>query len=60
MMYTKSACIGAILDGVPEHNWEKYYQLKEGDIFVEVGPLIGRYAVIVTKKRCRSCRFIVV
>lgn len=26
-----------------QHNWEKHYQLKEGDIFVEGGAFWGRY-----------------
>ena len=36
--------------GTPEHNWEKYYTLKEGDIFIEGGAFWGRYVIIASHK----------
>ena len=36
--------------GQPEHNWEKYYTLKEGDIFIEGGAFWGRYVKIAAQK----------
>lgn len=36
----------------PEHPYEKYYSLKEGDVYVEAGALVGRYGVIATRKNC--------
>jgi len=42
------------IKGKPEHNWEKYYILKPGDIFVEVGGFIGRYAKIAASRGCSS------
>lgn len=36
--------------GTPEHNWEKYYQLKPGDVFVEAGAFWGRYGKIASEK----------
>ena len=36
--------------GQPEHNWEKYYTLKQGDIFVEGGAFWGRYVIIASEK----------
>ena len=36
--------------GQPEHNWEKYYTLKQGDTFVEGGAFWGRYAKIASQK----------
>lgn len=38
--------------GLPEHNWEKYYTLKPGDIYVEIGGFIGRYARIAVSRGC--------
>lgn len=36
----------------PEHPYEKYYSLKEGDIYVEAGALVGRYGRLATQKGC--------
>lgn len=40
----------ALTCGLPEHNYEKYYSLKNGDVFVEGGAFFGRYANIASKK----------
>lgn len=39
--------------GIPEHNYEKYYELKKGDIFVDVGAYWCRYGLIACKKGCK-------
>jgi FkbM family methyltransferase len=36
--------------GTPEHNWEKYYELKEGDVYVEAGAFWARYGKIASRK----------
>lgn len=36
----------------PDHTFEKYYNLKEGDIYIEAGAFYGRQAMIATKKGC--------
>jgi FkbM family methyltransferase len=36
--------------GQPEHNYEKHYTLKEGDVFFEGGAFWGRYGLIASKK----------
>ena len=41
-----------VLSGGPEHDWERYYKLKPGNVFVEVGPFVGRYAMIGSRKGC--------
>ncbi len=33
-----------------EHDWEKYYKLKPGDVFVEAGAFRGSYAELASKK----------
>jgi FkbM family methyltransferase len=33
-----------------EHNWEKYYELQLGDIFVEIGGFWGRYTSYASKR----------
>lgn len=38
------------VSGVPEHQWEGKYRLKEGDIFVEAGAFWGRYGLIASKR----------
>ena len=42
--------IQLIDSGDVQHNWEKHYQLKEGDIFVEGGAFWGRYVRKASKK----------
>ncbi len=37
-----------------EHNFEKYYYLKPGDIYVEVGSFVGNYGIIAQKRECRK------
>ncbi len=37
---------------LPEHNWEKHYHLKEGDIYVEVGAFWGRYGLRAINSKC--------
>lgn len=36
----------------PEHEWERYYKLKPGDVFVEAGAFWGRYGIIASRKGC--------
>lgn len=36
----------------PEHNWEKFYKLKKGDVFVEVGAFWGRYGMLASAAGC--------
>ena len=36
----------------PEHEWERYYKLKPGDVFVEAGAFWGRYGIIASLKGC--------
>ena len=36
--------------GTPEHNWEAYYNLKQGDIYVEAGAFWCRYGRIASKR----------
>lgn len=33
-----------------EHNWEKFYALKSGDVFVEAGAFTGEYGLAASKK----------
>lgn len=42
-MSNPNEVIQLIKSGDVQHNWEKHYQLKEGDTFVEGGPFWGRY-----------------
>ena len=44
--------VSVVKSDVPEHDWEKYYKLKPGDVFVEVGAFWGRYAILADKARC--------
>jgi len=39
-----------VRSGTPEHNWEKWYQLKHGDVYVEAGAFWGRYGRIASRK----------
>lgn len=32
-----------------EHDWEKYYKLKPGNVFVEIGAFWGRYGLVAQK-----------
>ncbi len=34
----------------PEHDWEHFYKLKQGNIYVECGAFWGRYALIASPK----------
>lgn len=34
----------------PEHQWERYYNLKPGDVYVEAGAYLCRYGRIASKK----------
>lgn len=43
MMNDSARVLALIGSGRVQHNWEKHYQLKEGDIFVEGGAFWGRY-----------------
>lgn len=36
--------------GTPEHDWERWYKLREGDIYVEAGAFWGRYGRIASIK----------
>jgi FkbM family methyltransferase len=49
---TNSVGLQKVLSGEPEHQWERYYQLKPGDIYVEVGANWGRYGMIASGKGC--------
>ncbi|MCK4266566.1 MAG: class I SAM-dependent methyltransferase, partial [Thermoplasmata archaeon] len=44
------AIMELIESGPVQHNWEKHYSLKEGDIFVEAGAFWGRYVWKASKK----------
>lgn len=41
-----------IRGGTIEHWWEKYYSLKEGDVYVEFGGFWARYACVASRKKC--------
>lgn len=45
-----SAKLAKIRSGTPEHNWEKWYDLKPGDVYVEAGAFWGRYGRIASLK----------
>lgn len=50
-MRDDSARVLALIgSGRVQHNWEKHYQLKEGDVFVEGGAFWGRYTWKASKK----------
>lgn len=49
---TKSVGLAKVLSGEPEHQWERYYQLKRGDTYVEIGANWGRYGMIASRKGC--------
>ena len=34
----------------PEHEYEKYYQLKKGDVYVEIGGYLARHGVVASKE----------
>ena len=34
----------------PEHQWERYYNLKPGDVYVEAGAYLCRYGRIASRK----------
>jgi len=36
--------------GTPEHQWERHYELRQGDIYVEAGAFWGRYGRIASVK----------
>lgn len=38
----------------PDHEFEKHYQLKEGDIYVEAGAFYGRQGLISYNKGCKK------
>lgn len=38
--------------GSPDHEFEKYYNLKEGDVYLEAGAFYGRQAMIASQKGC--------
>lgn len=44
--------ISHVLEKDVEHNYEKYYYLRPGDVYVEAGAFIGRYGVIAQKRQC--------
>jgi len=44
----------------PDHNYEKYYRLKEGDVFVEAGAYIGRYGIIANQRVGSTGRIILI
>lgn len=43
---------GFSTDSLPDHDYMKHYELKKGDIYVEVGAYIGRSAKIASEKDC--------
>lgn len=45
-----SAKLAKIRSASPEHNWEKWYQLKPGNVYVEAGAFWGRYGRIASLK----------
>lgn len=42
-----------LVKGIPEHNYEKYYELKKGDVFVDIGAYWCRYGLIACRKGCK-------
>jgi FkbM family methyltransferase len=46
----KFSYLNLVDTGEPEHNWEKYYKLKPGDVFVEAGAFWGRYGKVASPK----------
>ncbi len=44
--------LGHVLNGDVEHPFEKYYCLKPGDVFVEVGAFWARYGILAQKRQC--------
>lgn len=40
--------------GTIEHEWEKHYKLKPGDVFIEVGGFWGRYGVLATVEGAKA------
>lgn len=44
--------ISIVKAGGPDHKFEKYYNLKEGDIYLEAGAYYGRQAMIASQKKC--------
>jgi FkbM family methyltransferase len=44
----------------PEHDWEKHYQLKSGDVFVEAGSFKGSYAELASSRVGSSGRVILI
>ncbi len=38
--------------GAIEHFWEKHHQLREGEIFMEIGAFCGRYGVVAYRRGC--------
>ena len=47
-----------IWEHAPEHDYEKHYKLKEGDVFVEGGAFVGRYARKASSKVGNSGRVV--
>jgi FkbM family methyltransferase len=50
LSFKKFSYLGLVDTGEFEHNWEKYYNLKPGDVFVEVGAFWGRYGKVASPK----------
>lgn len=48
----QAVSIETVKSAGPEHEWERYYQLKPGDVFVEAGAFWGRYGIIASRKGC--------
>lgn len=44
--------ISIVKSDKPDHEFEKYYNLKEGDVYLEAGAFYGRQAMIASKKGC--------
>lgn len=44
--------IDVVKSAGPEHDWERRYRLKPGDVFVEAGAFWGRYGLIASHKGC--------
>ncbi len=46
--------ISIVKSDAPDHTFEKYYQLKKGDIYVEAGAFYGRQGLISYNKGCKK------
>lgn len=44
--------ISTVMSRDVEHNYEHYYYLRPGDIYVEVGAFLGNYGIIAQRRQC--------